>query len=259
MADFQEIEVNGEIIEFPASMSDAEIQSVLAKQFPAPEKTGDLSGTIYGGIPALLEALKRGPSTLAGVGELGAQLGTSALAQPVAGVEAVGSGVAGGVSEGPKGFGGFPGVPSFPIFDLFNNDRAASALGNRLDAMTFQPRTEVGQDISRRVGGAFGNLDLALDDIALGATGGSPGALPWQRRLRLVCRKYSGLRVPQACQGAAVILLAWMRRVRLGSCQICQRHKAPRSCFCEPPSIQARPRKCRCCQRQQASAAAGIH
>lgn len=188
MADeFQEIEVNGEILEFPASMSDAEIKAVLDKQFAPTE-----NNTIYGGIPALGNAVLNAPKTLRGLGEFLTQVGTSAVAQPVGGVEGVATGI-----EEPSNFRpmhGIPGMPIIPKFDFFNNDKAADALGSRVESMTFQPRGEVGQQISAKIGNAMERADLAVDDAALGVTGNNPAAATLAKTFALGVPEILGLK-----------------------------------------------------------------
>lgn len=122
MADFQEIEVNGEILEFPADMSDAQIAAAIQADSAPSLESSPLMGYKRD------ERVRFGPKdflrTLGGVGEGILSTVTGGLAAPIAGLGGL-------MSLGPHEGQGV--------------DTAVDNISKIQSALTYQPRMREGQ------------------------------------------------------------------------------------------------------------------
>ena len=125
----KEIEVNGQIIEFPSDMPDSEIEAVLQREFGAPTPPPPQT-------PSRLRGMREGeglpPSgvlgALGGVGETALSSATGYLANIPAGFAGMGYGVVPGGKTG------------------------AEAVESVKEALTYQPRLDEGQAIAEGLG-----------------------------------------------------------------------------------------------------------
>lgn len=120
-------------------------------------------------------------------------VGSSAVATPVAGLEAVAT----GVDVKPKDERSFN--PLNPLSFItggfsFDNDKAKEALDSRLSKMTIQPKTELGERALGFAGDKAGQLDLAVDDAALGLADGDPTTATFAKALPLVALEAAGIK-----------------------------------------------------------------
>jgi hypothetical protein len=134
----------GEIDEAKAR---AILTAYKAKQTPA-----EPMGLVEGTVKSVTGALKEIPSTLLGVGETVAQLGTGAAAVPISGLA---------------------GVAALP----FGSETSAKVVEGVQESMTYQPRTESGQQVTTAVGKALTPLGKILTKASeISGEGGYRGA-----------------------------------------------------------------------------------
>ena len=123
------------------------------------------------------------------------QIGSSAIATPIAGIEGIASGVEFNrpTPENPVTISGNP-LKTLDNFFDFNFDKARDAIDNRISSMTISPRSELGSKATGFIGEQAGKLDQATDDAALDFSDGDPGKAALAKALPLVALEAAGIK-----------------------------------------------------------------
>ena len=147
--------------------------------------------------PADFAASLRGFNVGGALADSVAAVGSSAVATPIAGLEALGRGVEVKIPTKENPITINPLAPfhkTLGQFVGFNNDKAKAALDHRLEAMGIKPKSELGNKAMGVIGEQAGKLDLATDDAALDFAGGNPVGASFAKALPLAALEAAGFR-----------------------------------------------------------------